>query len=84
MDGIYQIYLNLAHVVQNLMCNIVSRVKKGGFVTLRHNSLRDLTANILKEICKDVSIEPPILIPEMKQNQTFVQEDFGLVSIGNF
>ena len=35
--------------------------KKCGFVTLRHNSLRDLTVNILKEVCKDVSIEPPIL-----------------------
>ena len=30
-------------------------------MTLRHNSLRDLTANILKEVCKDVSVEPPIL-----------------------
>ena len=35
--------------------------KKGGFITLRHNSIRDLTANMLKEVCSDVKIEPPLL-----------------------
>ena len=34
--------------------------KKGGFVTLRHNTIRDLTANLLSEVCKDVRIEPPL------------------------
>ena len=34
--------------------------KKGGFafVTLRHIELRDITAEMLGEICKDVKIEP--------------------------
>ena len=31
--------------------------KKGGFVTIRHNDLRDLTANMLSEVSKDVEIE---------------------------
>ena len=35
--------------------------KKGGYVTLRHNSLRDLLAELLEEICKDVVIEPTLL-----------------------
>ena len=35
--------------------------KKGGYVTLRHNSLRDLTAEVLKEVCVDVGTEPPLL-----------------------
>ena len=35
--------------------------KKGGFVTFRHNALRDLTANLLKEVCEDVAVEPSIL-----------------------
>ena len=34
--------------------------KKGGFVTLRHNTVRDLTANLLPEVCKDVRVEPPL------------------------
>ena len=37
--------------------------KKGGYVilSLRHNSLRDLFAEILEEVCSDVQIEPPLL-----------------------
>ena len=32
--------------------------KKGGFVTHRHNELRDITAKLLSEVCKDVEVEP--------------------------
>ena len=32
--------------------------KKGGLVTLRHNELRDITAKLLDEVCKDVQVEP--------------------------
>ena len=36
--------------------------KKGGeFITIRHNDLCDLTANLLTEVCKDVDIEPQLL-----------------------
>ena len=35
--------------------------KKGGYVAMRHNSLRDGIANIMKEVCTDVKIEPPLL-----------------------
>ena len=34
--------------------------KKGGFITIRHN-LRDLTANLMTMVCKDVDIEPQLL-----------------------
>ena len=34
--------------------------KKGGFVTLRHNQIRNITACLLKEVCHDVRIEPPL------------------------
>ena len=34
--------------------------KKGGFVTLRHNIIRNITADLLTEICKDVRIEPSL------------------------
>jgi hypothetical protein len=34
--------------------------KKGGFVTQRHNELRDLTGELLEEVCHDVCIEPPL------------------------
>ena len=32
--------------------------KKGGFITMRHNELRDLEAELLNSVCKDVQIEP--------------------------
>ena len=35
--------------------------KKGGFVSLRHNQIRDLEANLLSEVCRDVRTEPTLL-----------------------
>ena len=34
--------------------------KKGGFIYIRQNYLRDLTANILSEVCKDIEIKPEL------------------------
>ena len=31
---------------------------KDGFPSLRHNEIRDLTANLLTEVCSDVCIAP--------------------------
>ena len=33
---------------------------KGGFPTIRHNEIRDLTANLLTEVCSDVCVEPEL------------------------
>ena len=35
--------------------------KKGGFVSMRHNNLRDLNADLQRNICRDVVIEPSLL-----------------------
>ena len=35
--------------------------KSGGYVILRHNTVRDTTKDLLNEICKDVRVEPPLL-----------------------
>ena len=40
--------------------------KKRGLITIRLNNLRNLTANQLTELCKDVDIEPQ-LPPTMGQ-----------------
>ena len=37
-----------------LSCN------RGGFPTLRHNDIRDMTASLLSEVCSNVSVEPPL------------------------
>ena len=31
--------------------------KKGGFISIRHNQIRNITASLLKEVCKDVRVE---------------------------
>ena len=33
---------------------------KGGFPSIRHNEIGDLTANLLSEVCSDVQIEPDL------------------------
>ena len=48
--------------VQQSMC-----CKKGGFVTIRHNDLRDLTSKILSEVCYNTEIEP-ILVPLSRED----------------
>ena len=35
--------------------------KNGGYVSIRHNAVRDTTSEILKEVCKDVRVEPALL-----------------------
>ena len=32
----------------------------GGFPTIRHNEIRDLTANLMSEVCHDVCVEPSL------------------------
>ena len=34
---------------------------KGGYVSMRHNALRDLHADLLQEACRDVVVEPSLL-----------------------
>ena len=33
---------------------------RGGLPTIRHNEIRDLTANLLTDVCNDVRIEPKL------------------------
>ena len=47
--------------------------QRGGFTIIRHNEVRDLTAELLSEVCNDVSIEPsltPLSGEEFDSNQT--------------
>ena len=51
--------------------------KTGGFVSLRHNELRDLTGNMLREACRNVEVEPLLqpLTGEKLRYQTSIKED---------
>ena len=34
---------------------------RGGFPSIRHNEIRDLTADLLTNVCKDVCVEPDLM-----------------------
>eukprot|EP00794_Sanderia_malayensis_P018637 gene18637-biopygen15703 len=64
-DGIFLRYAwNLKNLPSECVCKAKFSVdhalscKIGGFVTLRHNEMRDLTADLLSTVCKDVCKEP--------------------------
>ena len=48
--------------------------KLGGFVSMRHNNIRDLTASFLREVCRDVKIEPELLPIDNPGNTNQVPE----------
>ena len=52
----------LVHVVRSSLLNMHAlSCPKGGFPSIRHTEIRDLTANLLTEVCNDVCIEPELL-----------------------
>ena len=36
-------------------------MQKDGFVSLRHNEVRDVTGKLMEEVCRDVRTEPTLL-----------------------
>ena len=59
--------LKLTDVPRNCTCgdeysiNHCLTCKRGGYVIIRHNAVRDTLAEVLQEVCKDVKVEPPLL-----------------------
>ena len=56
---------------------------KGGFPSLRHNEIFDLTANLLTEVCSNVCVEPELqpLSGESLKNRTANTEDHARLDI---
>ena len=44
--------------------------KSGGYVSMRHNRIRDLEAELMREVCHDVKIEPELLPIDGDQNRS--------------
>ena len=52
--------------------------QRGGFVIIRHNEVRDLTAELLAEVCNDVATEPsltPLSGEEFESNTTSREDE---------
>ena len=56
---------------------------KGGFPSIRHNEIRDLTADLLTQVCSDVCIEPELqpLSGEIFSNATSNTQDGARLDI---
>ena len=56
--------INLSRLPTKCVCSANFTVehaltcKKGGFINIRHNEIRDFTAELLYEVCNDVAVEP--------------------------
>ena len=65
-----------SHLPANCDCGKLFSVEhvlsypKGGFPIVRHNKIRDLTANLLYEVCTDVRIEPEL---QPVTGETFIE-----------
>ena len=59
--------LRLADVPRTCACgndysiNHCLTCKRGGYVLIRHDTVRDTLAEVLREVCKDVKVEPQLL-----------------------
>ena len=68
-------------VYHAMTCNL------GGFLTVRHNDIRDITASLLTEVCHNEVTEPTLLMEKLfltsqptqmlSPGQILEQEDFG-------
>ena len=58
-------------------CHHAMIYKKGGFISLRHNDLRNITYELLSEVCRGVENEPMLqpLIGETLKYQTAKTEN---------
>ena len=56
---------------------------RGGFPILRHNEIRDLTANLLTEVCHDVCVEPDLqpLTGEVLSGSSSIGQDGARLDI---
>ncbi|CAM1309822.1 Uncharacterised protein r2_g1998 [Pycnogonum litorale] len=56
---------------------------KGGFPIMRHNEIRDMMASLLKDLCHDVSVEPPLqpLTGELFPQRSTNTEDLARLDI---
>ena len=82
-------YWTPSHLPSSCACGTCFSVEhalscpKGGFPSLRHNEIRDLTANLLTKICSDVCVEPQLqpLSGESLNNRTANTDDHAHLDI---
>jgi len=80
---LYKIWLAACELPQTCVCGKAFSVEHaftcpcGGFPSISHNEIRDLTASLLSEVCCDVGVEPALqpLDHELLWHATTNRED---------
>ena len=54
---------------------------KGGYVSLRHNALRNTEAMLMEDVCQDVQLEPPLLATVEEQHSSSNNSDKARLDI---
>eukprot|EP00117_Sycon_ciliatum_P014358 scpid90298/ scgid0023/ len=80
----------LQRLPSSCVCGVTASVSHllscpvGGFPSIRHNEIRDVTASLLKIICNNVAIEPSLqpLTGERLRYRTAITEDQARLDIG--
>ena len=67
----------------SFMVEHVLSCPRGGFPSIRHNEIRDITANLLTEVCHDVQVEPDLqeVANEVLSGQTAITTDGARLDI---
>ena len=60
MDGHLSIAQHCVHVGEKIEPEHMMTCRQGGYLSLRHNKLRDLTASMMAEVFDDVQTEPKL------------------------
>ena len=65
------------HMWNELLCRAGLSCSCGGFPSIRHSDIRDLTAKLLTEVCHNVATEPPLqpITGERLSHRTSNSED---------
>ena len=88
-DSIIRYSWPIANLPTTCACGSTSTIqhsmscKKGGFINIRHNNVRDLTAKLLSEVCHDVQVEPILLplIGEPMEHRTAIETNEARLDI---
>ena len=77
MAGDHHTYHPTAFVTSSSQNDQALSCSRGGFPSIRHNEIRDLTADLLSEVCHNVSTEPQLqpMTGEQLTHRTDNRED---------
>ena len=75
-----------SHIPSHCACNTIDHsltCPKGSFPSIRHNEVRDLTAELLSEVCHNAEVEPNLQLLNGKtfQNKTANTQDGAWLDI---